>query len=519
MLKYWWRTKLDNGWFLTILLIFLLVSIPILYILFQIFNPPSETWLHIKENLLADYVSNTILLSIGVACLTLLLGIPSAWLVSMYEFPLRGGLSWWLILPLAIPTYINAAVYKSMLGSAIMNMSGAVCVIAFVLYPYIYLISRSAFEKQSQSVLEVAKILGKSRWQSFFSLVLPLARPAVFGGLFLVLMEVFNEYGAVKYYNINTFTKGIFRAWFSLGDVGAAVKLSAYLMIFVFILVGLEAWQRKKQRFHDAAFSPKPIQRVHLKGLNSWLALIVCFIPALFGFVIPLLQLLYWASTVWEAIPFPNIYRLIGNSIGVASLSAMLITLVAILMNYAVRISRHAWGRFLAQVATLGYAIPGTVIAIGSMMELINADNWLSSWIPTKKGFWLNTTLLGLVYAYLVRFLAVGSNPIASGWQKISQNIDHAALLSGQRRIKSLFTLHLPLLKNNIVACFILVFVDTLKELPLTLILRPFNFDTLATTTFEMADDERFAVAGVAALLIIGIGLSAIFIFNNWNKD
>lgn len=519
MLKYWWRTKLDNGWFLTILLIFLLVSVPILYIFIQIFNPPSDTWLHIQENLLGDYVVNTIVLSAGVACLTLLLGIPSAWLVSTYDFPLRRGLGWWLILPLAIPTYINAAVYKAILGSAAMNMSGAVAVVALVLYPYIYLISRSVFEKQSQSVLEVAKMLGKNRWQSFFTLVLPLARPAVFGGLFLVLMEVLNEYGAVKYYNINTFTKGIFRAWFSFGDVGAAVRLSACLMIFVFFLVGLESWQRKKQRFHDAAFSPKPVQRVSLKGIEGWLALVVCSAPVLLGFIIPVGQLFYWASTIWEATSFPNMYYLISNSVWVASLSAVLITLVAVFMNYAVRLSRHVGGKFLSQVATLGYAIPGAVIAIGSMMIMISVDNWLSSWITAKKGFWLNTTLLGLVYAYLVRFLAVGSNPIASGWQKISQSIDHAALLSGKRRIQSLFTLHLPLLKNNIVACFILVFVDTLKELPLTLILRPFNFDTLATTTFEMADDERFAVAGVTALMIIGIGLLAIFILNKWNKE
>lgn len=448
--------------------------------------------------------------------LALVLGLPSAWFVSTCDFPFRRWLSWGLVLPLAIPTYINAAVYKAIFGSQIMNMYGAILVIATVLFPYIYLISRNIFEKQSQSVLEIAEMLGKNRWQTFFSLVLPLARPAIFGGLFLVVMEVLNEYGAVKYYGINTFTKGIFRAWFSFGDVSSAVRLSACLMVFVFVFVGIEYWQRRKKKFHDAAFSPKPLKRISLKGWKAWAIFFSCFIPFFLGFLLPIGQLLYWAGGAWKETNLPNVTELIFNSTSVALLSAVTIGFFAILLHYAVRISRQPVAKLFSQIANLGYAIPGAVIAIGSMMPLLFSDNLLSEFIPQKHGFWLNATLFGLTYAYLVRFLAVGANPIETGWQKISMNIDYAAQLSGKRRLASLLRLHLPLLKGSIAVCMTLVFVDTLKELPLTLILRPFNFDTLATKSFELADDERFAASSITALIIIAVSALPTFLLNKW---
>lgn len=518
MLHHFWRTYFNNGWLLTALLISLVVSTPMFYIAFQLFSPATEVWNHIVESLLLDYVMSTIKLCAGVAFFTLLWGLPSAWFVSTCEFPLRRLLSWALVLPLAIPTYINAAVYKAIFGSQVMNLYGAIVVLSTVLYPYIYLISRNIFERQSQSIMEVAEMLGKNRWQSFFSLALPLARPAVFGGLFLVMMEVLNEYGAVKYYGINTFTKGIFRAWFSFNDVGAAVRLSALLMVFVFAFVGIEYWQRKQQKFHDAAFSPKPIQRKKLKGIKSWLVFLVCFLPVLLGFLLPISQLAYWASVAWAETNLSNIFQLMGNSSLIALLSALVVSFFAVLLHYAVRISNQTVTKFFSQIANLGYAIPGAVIAIGSMVTLISFDHFLSSLIAQKQTLWLNATLFGLTYAYLVRFLAVGANPIETGWQKIGKNIDYAAQMSGKRRITSLFSVHLPMMRGSIAICLLLVFVDTLKELPLTLILRPFNFDTLATKTFELADDERFASAGITALLMVGVGLIPTILLNNLVK-
>jgi iron(III) transport system permease protein len=519
MLTHFWRTYFNNGWLFTVLLMAILISAPICYIAFQLFSPSSEIWSHIVETLLLDYVVSTLKLCMGVAFFTLLLGLPSAWLVSTCKFPLRQLLSWALVLPLAIPAYINAAVYKAIFGSPIMNMYGAVLVMSAVLYPYIYLISRNIFERQSQSVLEVSEMLGKNRWQTFFNLVLPLSRPAVVGGLFLVMMEVLNEYGAVKYYGINTFTKGIFRAWFSFNDVGAAVRLSALLMVFVFIFVGLEYSQRRQKRFYDSAFSPKPVKRIVLKGIKSWLVFLVCLLPVFVGFLLPVSQLVYWAITVWAETNLVNIFELIYNSTLIAWLSALVVSLFAIIIYYSVRISNQPVTSFFLQISNLGYAIPGAVIAIGSMVTLISFDNFLSSFIAQKQGFWLNATFSGLTYAYLVRFLAVGANPIETGWQKISKNIDYAAQMSGRRRIMNLFLLHLPMMKGSIAVCVLLVFVDTLKELPLTLILRPFNFDTLATKAFELADDERFASSGITALLIVGVGLMPTFLLNKLIKE
>lgn len=487
-----------------------------LYIFIQLFSPSTDTWRHIVDNLLADYVLSTSALCLGVILLSLLLGLPAAWFVSTCDFPLRKWLSWGLVLPLAVPTYINAAIYKAVFGSQIMNMYGAVLVIGTVLFPYIYLISRNIFEKQSQSILEIAEMLGKNGWQTFFGLVLPLARPAIFGGLFLVVMEVLNEYGAVKYYGINTFTKGIFRAWFSFGDVSSAVRLSACLMVFVFAFVGLEYWQRRKRTFHDTAFSPRPLRRTALKSWKAWAVFFICFIPFFLGFLLPITQLIYWAGGAWKETNLPNIIELIYHSMLVALLSAMTVGFFAILLHYSVRQSRQSSAKLLSQIANLGYAVPGAVIAIGSMMALLFADGFLSNLIPQKQGFWLNATLFGLTYAYLVRFLAVGGNPIETGWQKISKNIDYAAQLGGKRRINSLLTLHLPLLKSSIVVCMTLVFVDTLKELPLTLILRPFNFDTLAIKAFELADDERFAASAITSLIIIAVGALPTFLLHKW---
>ena len=506
MLPHFWRTYLNNGWLLTALLISLLVSAPMLYIIAQLFTPSSENWEHLAETLLLDYLLSTLRLCLGVGVVSLLLGLPAAWLVSTCSFPLSRSLSWALVLPLAIPTYINAAVYKAMVGSQIMNMYGAILVISSVLYPYIYLIARNIFEKQSQSLLEVAEMLGKNRWQTFFGLALPLARPAVVGGLFLVLMEVLNEYGAVKYYNINTLSKGIFRAWFSLGDLGAAVRLSAFLMLFVFIFVGIEFWQRKEKRFHDAAFAPKPVRKTALRGAKAYLALLVCLLPFLLGFALPMSQLLLWTSKAYQETNLPNVWEWVANSTLVASLSAVVVCFFALLLYYAVRIGNETSSHFFSQIANLGYAIPGTVIAIGTLTTLLSLGNLL------------NATLFGLIYAYLVRFLAVGSNPIETGWQKISRNIDYAAQLSGKRRLASLVGLHIPMLKNSILACLLLVFVDTMKELPLTLILRPFNFDTLATKSFEFADDERFASAAIISLIIIATSLIPTFLLDRLGK-
>jgi iron(III) transport system permease protein len=516
-------------WYLLSFAVALLLLIPVLYIGFGLFSPADDTWHHIVEHLLPAYVANTTALLLGMAGLTLLLGVPTAWLVSNCEFPLRKFLSWALMLPLAIPAYINAYTYKWLFTKGlfniwfglhidVMHLGGAIWVLSVVLYPYIYLIARNAFEQQAQSLGEASALLGKSKTYTFFHITLPLARPAIIGGLLLVMMEGLNEFGTFKYFSIQTFSTGIFRAWFALGSLASAVRLSACLLVLVFVLLSLERWQRRKLRINTSQ-TAKPLKLQKLKGLVAWLAMFVCFVPFVAGFALPVLQLSHWASMVWQEMSIPNFGILISNSLALALASAIVVVMPALLLNYLQRISGQTWVQTSVRIASLGYAVPGAIIAIGSMAVLIGIDNWLTTLLAeNKKTLWLSGTVGGLLYAYAVRFFAVASQPLEAGWQQISKNIDNASALLGKNHLKTFFLIHLPLLKGNLAAAMLLIMVDILKELPLTLILRPFNFDTLATAAFEFADDERLASASVASLCIILVGLLPVLLLNKLQK-
>ena len=519
--------QLPQGWLVLACGITLAVVFPMGYILAEIFTPNDSLWQHTAENLLTDYLAQTSLLLLGVSVLSLLLGVSAAWLLSIYKFPLARFCSWALVLPLSIPAYLNAATYKNLfdtqgflgfllLPSAPMNIWGLMLVMAVVLYPYVYLISRNVFEKQSQSLLEVSAMLGKSSWATFWQMALPLARPAVMGGLFLVMMEVLNEYGAVKYYGVSTLTKGIFRAWFSFGNLGVAVKLAAFLMLFVGLLTWAEYRQRGKKKFYNAAFLPKPIHKKQLSGIKAWVATAVCCLPFILGFGLPVSQLLWWALQTWQQADW-QLYGLAAwHTVSLAGGSAVFITLMAVLLHYALRQTpKNIW---LANIANLGYAVPGAVIALGALVLFLRIEDFLALVITNKKGFWLHTTWVALLYAYWIRFLAVSANPIETGFQKISPNIDHASTLFGHGKWATLWRIHLPMLKNSLLSSALLVFVDVSKELPLTLLLRPFNFDTLATFSYQYADDERFATAAIPALLIVGIGLLPTIVLDRLSK-
>jgi iron(III) transport system permease protein len=515
--------------FLVSLLLAFLLTLPVLYVGLGVFLPADSTWQHIAEYLLLSYVSNTSMILAGVALLSLFFGLSTAWLVSHYTFPLRRFFSWALVLPLAVPAYINAYTYKYLFTKGlcyqwfgvyidVMHHTGAIWVLATVLYPYVYLITRTAFEKQSQTLIEAAMLAGKSKLQILFGVILPLARPAMIGGLLLVLMEGLNEFGTFKYFSIQTLSTGIFRAWFAMGSLTAALRLAAYLLLFVFILLSIEKWQRRNLRFHTTHIS-KPLQKITLQSWQVLLAILVCAVPFLAGFVLPVLQLLHWATMVWQEISVPNFWQLIVNSASLALLSALLVVVVALVSNELQRFVQQAAVSTLLRIASLGYAVPGAIIAIGTMAILLAVDKWLSG-IFLSKGttFWLSSTLVGLLYAYLVRFFAVASQPIETGLQQISQNIDHASFLLGKGRLHTFFAIHLPLLRGNLLAALMLIMVDVLKELPLTLILRPFNFDTLATAAFELADDERLPSASIASLLIIAVGLLPVLFLDKLQK-
>jgi len=528
---YWW-----NRWAGAAVIILLLVALPIFTIFFQLFGPPGASWEHLKENLLYSLFSNTLLLLFGVAIVTFLLGVSTAWLVSNYNFPGRRYFEWLLILPLGFPAYIMAYTYTGIFDYAgpihsflrnsldihitgslidIMNLPGAIFILSITLFPYVFLISRSSFLQQSKTLQEASSLLGSNRWRTFLKVALPMARPAIVGGIALASMEVLNDYGTVKYFGVNTFTTGIFRAWFSMGDATTAIYLSAILMTVVFTILFLESLQRGNRQFGNANSFTKPMERVDVPLKKQILYTITCTVIFLISFMIPLIQIIYWVYLTHDKIINYDFFLLIYRSFTLAAGTGMIVVLLSVVLLYALRLSPFKWMKNITNIATLGYAIPGAVIAVGIMIPLLGFDKWLiSQFSPGTIGLLLSGSLFGLVFAYVVRFMAVGYNPIDSGFQKIGIHINEASRLLGIGSTKTLWKIDMPLIKPSLFAGILLVFVDVLKELPLTLILRPFNYHTLATKAFDMATNEMIAESANAALIIILTGIIPIIFLN-----
>lgn len=528
---YWW-----NRWAGAAVVILLLVATPVFTILFQLFGPPGDSWGHLKENLLYSLFSNTLLLLFGVAIFTFLLGVSTAWLVSNYNFPGRRYFEWLLILPLGFPAYIMAYTYTGIFDYAgpihsflrnsldihitgslidIMNLPGAIFILSITLFPYVFLISRSSFLQQSKTLQEASSLLGSNRWRTFLKVALPMARPAIVGGIALAAMEVLNDYGTVKYFGVNTFTTGIFRAWFSMGDATTAIYLSAILMIVVFAILYLESLQRGNRQFGNANALTKPLVRVNPTARKQLLYTAICTLIFLISFLIPLTQILYWVYLTHDKVINYDFFLLVYRSFSLAAGTGLAVVLLSIILLYALRLSPFKWMKNVTKIATLGYAIPGAVIAVGIMIPLLGFDKWLiSHFTPGTVGLLLSGSLFGLVFAYVVRFMAVGYNPIDSGFQKIGIHINEASRLLGIGTTKTLIKIDLPLIKPSLFAGILLVFVDVLKELPLTLILRPFNYHTLATKAFDMATNEMIAESANAALIIILTGIIPIIFLN-----
>lgn len=516
-----------NSWSVLAIALILLLIIPIAALLISGTGPTSEVWQHVSETLLPRYLSNTFFISLFIGLITVVLGVVPAWFVVMYNFPLRSHLQWMLILPLSIPSYILGFTYVGILDFTgplqtflrnvigfdaglyidIMNIEGVIFVMSFALYPYIYIITRSTLAGQSASMLESSRLLGKSAYETFLKLAVPLSRPAIIAGLFLVLMEVLNDYGTVKYYGIDTFTTGIFRAWYALGDAQTAIKLSLILMAFVVILVSLERIQRGKAKF-DGSTSGKPIARKELSTPGKWVVTLICLTPVLFGFIIPVLQLIAWMFKTYSSALNVEFWSMVANSFLLALVASLLAVFISTLLIFSTRVNNNKFMKTLAKSSTFGYAIPGAVIAVGVLMTFSYTDSL------TGKFLILSGSIFGLVYAYVVRFLAVAYNPVQSGFEQLCNNTDLASRTLGISPLKTLFSVNLPIAKSSVLSAVILVFIDILKELPLTLILRPFNFNTLATRAFELASNEMVAEASTPALIIILTGLIPILFLN-----
>lgn len=527
-------------WNTSIITIALLLAIPLAVVVANVFVPAGEVWRHLASTVLQDYIVNSLLLMLGVAIGSLVLGVGSAWLVSVTEFPGRQYFEWALLLPMAIPAYIIAYTYTGMLDFAgpvqsslreltgwgygdywfpeIRSLGGAATMLSLVLYPYIYLLARAAFLSQSLCVLEVSRSLGNGPWRTFFHVGLPLARPAIVAGLSLVLMETLADYGTVQYFGVSTFTTGIFRTWYGLDNAPAAAQLAAILLLFVVVLVTLERISRKQSRYYDTGRRTQPLQRLKLVGRGRVAASVFCFAILLSGFLLPAAQLVNWAIDTYETMIDPRFVTLFFNTLELATISALLALVIALLLNYGRRLQATRGIRFAVRVAGLGYAIPGTVIAIGVVIPFGWFDNTLDSWMRAQfnisTGLLLSGTIAALVFAYMVRFLAVSLHAVESGLERITPSMDEAARAMGERPLGILGRIHIPMLKGSLITALLLVFVDVLKELPATLILRPFNFNTLAVRAYELASDERLADSSTAALAIVVAGLIPVILLS-----
>jgi iron(III) transport system permease protein len=512
--------SLSWGWTAAALVLTAVLAVPLLVVAGGALRPAGDSWEHIARTLLPEYVAHTTLLVVAAGGLATVLGVGSAWLVSMCEFPLRGFFRWALVLPLSVPAYMAAYTYAGMLdvtgpvqrwvravvpGASdsflywnVMRLEVVALIFGFVFYPYVFLLTRALFEQRSGRALEAARMLGRGPWSVFFRVGVPLARPALVAGVALVAMEILNDYGAVTYYGVTTFTTGIFRAWFSLGDLDTAIRLSALLMIAVLAVLGLERWQRGSARY-DEGGAGRPVARYRLHGLAAAGAVTACSVPLVFGFLLPVGQLVAWTVRVAPRVVDWHFLRLASNSFLLALGASVLCVAIAVVIAYAARMDRSPLTRAAGKLVLLGYSIPGAVIAVGVLVAVLA----VARLVEGGGALLITGSVVALMFGYVVRFMAVGFLSVEAGFTRVGENYAAASRVLGAPPLRTLFRVELPLLRRALLAAGTLVFIDVLKELPLTLILRPFNFDTLATRAFQLASDEQVAQSAPAALLVI----------------
>jgi len=515
-----------------------LVGLPIVSVATNIFSSGTAgTWSHLASTVLPDYIVTTLWLCLGVGSLAALVGVGTAWLVTHFDFPLRRSFEWALVLPLAMPAYVMAYAYTDLLQFAgpvqgwlratmgwtradymfpeVRSLGGAVVMFAFVLYPYVFMLARSAFMERGGAVIEAGMSLGLSPWQGFLRVSLPLARPAIAAGVALVLMETLADYGTVSYFAVQTFTTGIYRAWFSLGDRVAAAQLAMCLLGFVVLVLALEHQSRGHARFHGTGLRRQPPRGLALTGWRAAGAITACVVPLLIGFAVPAGVLLHMALTQGDAQFGSRFIALARNSVLLATLTALLAVALALLVAYARRLDPRPLTRMAHWAVGLGYALPGSVIAVGVLIPLARADNLLAQWLLSTFGWHTGLiftgTIAALVFACLVRFMTSALQTVDSALYRVTSNMDDASRSLGLTPVQSLRRVHLPLLQRGLLTAGLLVFIDVMKELPATLVMRPFNFDTLATQVYTLASDERLAEASSATLTIVAVGLVPLF--------
>lgn len=542
----WQRAKRHpfafEGWTVAVGAIALLIAAPVLCVLSSVFADALEVWRHLATTVLWDYIANSFLLAIGTGLGVLVIGTGTAWLVTMCKFPGGGVWEWALLLPLAAPAYILAYVYTDLLDSYgpvqaalrsifgwesvrdywfpnVRSLGGAIAMFVLVLYPYVYLLTRVAFLEQSRCTLEASRCLGCNPWRSFFRVALPLARPSIMAGLALTLMEVLNDFGTVQFFGVSTFTTGIYRTWLGMGQRVAAAQLAAFLLLFVLVLIVLERYSRRQAQYYQVGNTTPPVYKFELGGWRAIVASLACFLPVFLGFLLPVGFLVEMTLANLQKTLKPKFWEFASHSLILSSLTAVLAVAIALILAYGQRLQPSFFNRFAARIASMGYAIPGSVIAVGVLIPVGSIDNAIDRFaratFNVSTGLLFSGTISVLIFAYLVRFLAVSFNTVESSLAKIKPSLDDAARSLGRTPGETLVEIHTPLMAGGLLTAAMLVFVDAMKELPATLVIRPFNFDTLAVQVYNYASDERLVEASAPSLAIIFAGLMPT-IFLSW---
>lgn len=516
-------------------LIVTILLLPIIAIFFYSLGGESDTLIHLKETVLNDYILNTLKLIFFVSILSLVFGVMSAYIISFYDFRFISIISILLALPFVIPTYILGYIYSDILGFFsplhlflkdiglvdkgyfdVLNFNSVAVILSLGLYPYIYLIVKASFLKSSSALLYPALSLGKNKMQLFYQVILPLSRPAIIGSLALVIMEVVNEYGTVAYYGVDTLSTAIYSSWFGLGDPKSSAYLSMIAMSIIFVLLLIEKFSRGNSSYKSESIA-KELKKEKLHGFKKFFVYIFVSIPIVFGFLIPFVWILFYSYKYAIEVIDDEFFEVIFNSFVASSLSAFFIICLALFISYTLRIYNNNYTKYLGKLAGIGYAIPGIVIGVGVLSLFGDIDNYLIKTFALDE-LLISGTLFAMVFGYIVRFLAVGLNTTESNFEKVSININKASRNLGLNYWQTLLRVELPIMKKTLLFGFLLVFVDIIKELPLTLILRPFNYETLATKTYEYAVNTMVQESSIYALIIVLLCFIPVIITNKKEK-
>lgn len=530
----------SKKWAISSAIIAFLVAIPIISVLSSFFLPTGEIWSHLVDTVLGDYIQNSLILIIGVSIGVTLVGVSLAWFITMCDFPGHKIFEWAAILPFSIPAYIIAYIYTDFFGvtgafqeyiRSVFNMElgsyyfpeirsiwGAIFILTLGFYPYVYLLARAAFLEQSSSLLEASRIMGYNVRESFQKIALPLARPGIVAGLALALMETLNDFGTVQYFGVQTFTTGIYRTWFGLGERPAAAQLAGFLLLFIVVLILLERWSRKKIRNKsNSSAQYKVIKKFKMDNWRKTGVFLICFTPVFLGFILPVILLL---DMFFSNLNYVNsrFFIYATNTLLVATIAGFITVFVALVLAYAARLNPTKLVKGINSFGALGYAIPGSVIAVGILIPFGWVDNVIDGFSRENLGFStgliLSGTLFAMIFAYVVRFLAVAYNGVESSLSKITPSMDEASKGLGYKFSEMLRKVHIPIMSGGLLTAFLLVFVDVMKELPATIIIRPFNFDTLAVQVYRLASDERLAESSGAALAIVLAGIIPVILLS-----